>query len=126
VRDTLLVALGGALGSVARWLVARGAHRLLPAAAAHWGTFAVNVTGSFAIGVVATLALQRAQISPAARVFLVTGLLGGYTTFSAFSWETLTLARGGQWPAALAYALGSLAGGVLAAFIGVAIASRAA
>jgi fluoride exporter len=124
VKDALLIALGGAFGSVARWLVSGWAHRLTPTSTFPWGTFAVNASGSFAIGAVLTLALERALVPPATRLFLVTGVLGGYTTFSAFSWESLALLRDGQWPAALGYTLGSLVTGVLAAFAGAALAAR--
>jgi CrcB protein len=124
VRLVLLVALGGALGSVARWLVSGWVQRLAPSSTFPWGTFAVNAAGSFAIGLLMVLALERALISPATRVFLVTGILGGFTTFSAFSWESLALVRDAQWPAALAYMLGSLVVGFAAAFAGAAIATR--
>jgi CrcB protein len=70
------------------------------------------------------LALERALVSPPTRIFLVTGVLGGFTTFSAFSWESLALLRDAQWPAAIAYMLGSLVVGVGAAFAGAAIATR--
>ena len=123
MREVLLVALGGALGSVARWgltgAVQRWTGSLLP-----WGTFAVNALGSLAIGFVAALALERALVSPATRLFIVTGLLGGFTTFSALSYETFALMRDGQWLAAVGYALGSVAVGVTAAVAGYGIALR--
>jgi len=119
------VALGGAAGSMLRWLVAGWVQRLSPSSSFPWGTFAVNATGSFVIGVVLSLALERALVSPALRLLLVTGVLGGYTTFSAFSFETLQLLRDGQWPAAFGYALGSVVLGVTAAFAGWAVAMRA-
>lgn len=123
MRAALFVALGGAVGSVARWAVTgwvqQWTRSTLP-----WGTFVVNATGSFAIGLLVTLALERAVIAPTTRLLLVTGVLGGYTTFSAFSYETLALLRDGQWPAAAGYALGSLVVGVAAAFAGAAIALR--
>ena len=124
MKPVLLVALGGALGSVARWAVAGWVHRLSPTSTFPWGTLTVNIVGSFAIGALLTLALERALVSPNARLFLVTGVLGGFTTFSAFSWESLALARDAQWPAALAYVFGSLAAGLLAAFAGAMLATR--
>ncbi len=124
MKHALLVAAGGAAGSVLRWLVSGWVQHWAPRSGFPWGTFAVNVTGSFAIGLLLTLALERGALSANARLLLVTGVLGGYTTFSAFSWETLQMARGGQWSAALAYVLGSTLLGTLAAFAGLAIAKR--
>jgi CrcB protein len=124
VRSALLVALGGALGSVLRWLVGGWVHDATPTSTFPWGTFAVNAAGSFAIGAVLALALERALVSPAMRLLLVTGVLGGFTTFSAFSYETLQLLRDGQWPAALGYSLGSVALGLAAAFGGWALVTR--
>jgi CrcB protein len=124
VRDALLVATGGALGSLARWLVSGWVQGLSPTSTLPWSTFVVNAVGSFTIGVLLVLALERALVPPQARLFLVTGVLGGFTTFSAFSWESLALLRDAQWAAAAAYTLGSVAVGLLAAFGGAALASR--
>jgi CrcB protein len=123
VRSALLVALGGSIGSVLRWWVS-GAVQHTSGATFPWGTFAVNAAGSFAIGLVGAVALERALVSPAARLFVVAGVLGGFTTFSAFSYETLALLRDGQWAAAAGYALGSVATGVAAAFGGFALGAR--
>jgi CrcB protein len=124
LKDALRVALGGAVGSVLRWLVGGWVHALMPTSTFPWGTFVVNALGSFAIGALLGLALERALVSPATRLLLVTGVLGGFTTFSAFSYETLQLARDGQWPAAAGYSLGSVAVGFAAAFGGWALATR--
>ena len=124
MKPVLLVALGGALGSVARWLLTGWVQSLSPTSTFPWGTFAVNAVGSFAIGALVTLALERALVPPSARLFLVTGVLGGFTTFSAFSYETLQLMRDGQWPAAFGYSVSSLVVGVAAAFVGCAAAAR--
>ncbi len=117
------VALGGALGSLLRWglsgMVQRATGSPFP-----WGTFAVNAIGSLAIGFLAALALERTLISPTMRLFLITGILGGFTTFSAFSYETFGLLRDAQWGAALGYALGSVAVGVTCATLGFALAMR--
>lgn len=86
----VLVLLGGGLGSLARYFTGLWlADRL--GAAFPWGTLAVNVLGSFLIGLVATLADESGSIGPQTRLLLVTGLLGGFTTFSAFSLETWRL-----------------------------------
>ncbi|HEX3462804.1 MAG TPA: fluoride efflux transporter CrcB [Candidatus Elarobacter sp.] len=112
------VALGGALGSVLRFFVGTWfLQRFGPGFP--WGTFAINVTGSFAIGVVLTLAQTRTGLTPGARLFLTTGVLGGYTTFSAFAYEALLLARDANAVQALAYGLGSVAAGAAAALLGI-------
>jgi CrcB protein len=112
----LWVALGGATGAAARFAVAQwtGARwgSTFP-----WGTFAVNLTGSLAIGVVMTLLVARGA-DPTYRLLLVTGFLGGYTTFSAFSFETLALLQARRWDAAALYVGGSVALGLLATALG--------
>ena len=123
MRDLGLVALGGALGSMLRWGLS-GAVQRWTGSAFPWGTFAVNAAGSLAVGLIAALALERALVSPAVRLFSIVGVLGGFTTFSAFSYETLALLRDGQWLAASGYALGSVAVGIVAAMIGYALGMR--
>jgi CrcB protein len=95
------VALGGALGSVARYGCSLAATRWL-GTAFPWGTMFVNVTGSFTIGLLAAVVAAdgRALLGADARAFVIVGLLGGFTTFSSFSLETLELARGGALGAA--------------------------
>jgi CrcB protein len=94
----LLIALGGALGSVARFalsgLVANQFGATFP-----WGTLIVNVTGSFAIGFFATLTGPDGRVFAGSnsRQFFMTGICGGYTTFSSFSLQTLNLANDGEW-----------------------------
>jgi len=123
VRELLLVAGGGAIGSVLRWGLS-GVVQRITRSPFPWGTFAVNAVGSFAIGAIAAWAFERTLVSPAARLFLITGVLGGFTTFSAFSYETLALLRDGQWWSAAGYALGSVLIGVTAAGAGYALAMR--
>lgn len=92
----LLLALFGGLGSVCRFAVALGARDRL----GEWlpyGTLAVNVVGSFAIGIVATTLEGRALAGVDARTLLATGFLGGFTTYSAFNLETIKLAEAGHW-----------------------------
>jgi CrcB protein len=106
LRELLLVASGGAVGSVLRYGLSGAAQRWYDAgpgslASFPAGTLVVNVTGSLLIGLVAGLAESRVLLGPEARLLLATGLLGGYTTFSAFSLETLLLLRTGQTVAAL-------------------------
>ena len=96
-----LVALGGAFGSVLRYLVASVAVAWL-GPAFPWGTLAVNLVGSFLIGLVQSLAMESLVISEEARLFLSTGVMGGLTTYSAFSYETVRLAETGAWASAWA------------------------
>ena len=98
----LLVAAGGAAGSVCRHLVGLAALRLL-GAGFPWGTLAVNVAGSFAMGVFIGLLALRFQGSPELRLLVATGFLGGFTTLSAFSLDTLVLYERGQPGLAAAY-----------------------
>ena len=99
-----LVALGGALGSVLRYLVANAALAWM-GPTFPWGTLAVNLVGSFLIGLVQSLAVESLVISEEARLFLATGVMGGLTTYSAFSYETVRLAETGAWPQAWANVL---------------------
>lgn len=89
MKRLFLVALGGALGSMARYLTASGVNRAL-GQGFPYGTLAVNVIGSFAIGAVAAKVT-----SSDVRLFLMTGIMGGFTTYSAFNEETLTALRAG-------------------------------
>lgn len=117
------MASGGAAGSVLRYLVSGLAQRVFVsgtgvAAAFPAGTLVVNVTGSLLIGLLAGLAESRNLFGPDARLLLVTGLLGGYTTFSAFSLETLLLLRAGQTATAFATVGLQVLLGVAAAWAG--------
>ena len=111
-----LVCVGGALGSGARYVVATWAADAFGPAFPR-GTLIVNVVGSFLIAVVATLATRTAAISPNARLFLATGVMGGFTTYSSFNFETLHFLEEGAIGYALAYValtvLGCIAAGVL-------------
>ena len=110
------VCLGSALGGGARYLLSAGALRLL-GASFPYGTLAVNVIGSFLIGLIMHVALETALVSPTARIFLTTGVMGGLTTYSTFNYETLQLASEGDWYLAVANVaitvLACLAAGVL-------------
>ena len=91
-----LVALGGAIGSVLRFAVGTFAPRIL-GQAFPYGTFIVNVVGCFTIAVIMTIALQTTLIGANLRAFLTTGVMGGFTTYSSFNYETLALANERQW-----------------------------
>ncbi len=116
---TLLAVLAaGALGASARYLVERGGRR-----AGHrfpWGTFVVNLTGSFAAGVVTGAALAQG-FSGEARTIVGTGFLGAYTTFSTYTYEVVRRAEDGAAWTAVVYALGSIAVGVALAAAGLAV-----
>jgi len=104
----LAVALGGAIGSVARYLVGIGSTKLF-GLAFPWGTLIINIAGSFLIGAFAESFALRWDAPQATRVFLTVGICGGFTTFSTFSLDTYVLIeRGELWPAA-AYIIGSVA-----------------
>jgi fluoride exporter len=111
----LAIAFGGALGAVARHYAVLGAARLF-GEAFPWGTLFVNVLGSFLIGLIIELGALKFQVSNELRALLVTGFLGGFTTFSAFSLDTLKLADTGHAPAAAAYVAGSVFLSLLAVF----------
>lgn len=117
-RALAAVAAGGALGSVLRYVVGLAAvERFGPGFP--WGTLAINVVGSFAIGMVAEFAQTRAfGVSPLVRLFAAVGVLGGFTTFSSFSYEMVTLAGERAIGLSLAYGAGSLILGFAAALGG--------
>jgi fluoride exporter len=112
------VATGGAIGSVLRFLIGTWSLQWL-GPGFPWGTFAINVSGSFAIGLVLTLAETRVGLPPYMRLFVATGVLGGYTTFSAFAYETYLLSRDAFSAQSLWYGLGSVVAGVAAVLLGI-------
>lgn len=116
-----MVAAGGAIGAVLRWLGAGWAGRL--AGDGFWGTAFVNVTGSFVMGVLAIVMMDAfpgswGRWAP----FAMTGVLGAYTTFSAFSLDTLFLIERGRHAAAAGYVAGSVAFSILGLFLGLKLA----
>lgn len=112
-----LVFVGGGLGSVLRYAFATAVQRALPDPFPS-GTFLVNLAGCFAIGLVGALGLERAALSPEARTFLMVGILGGFTTFSSFAWETLGLLSVRDVARAALYVGGSVVLGLLGAAAG--------
>ncbi len=113
----LWVALGGAVGSVLRYKmsgwVQGGGGGTFPV-----GTLFVNVSGAFAAGLLATFLLERSSVPAEVRTGLLVGVLGGYTTFSTFSLETLTLAHEGEWLYVVVNVVASVAGALLAVWLG--------
>jgi CrcB protein len=104
MRLYILIALGGAIGTVLRYFIGTHVGGAFP-----WGTLLINVAGSFVIGFVATVAAEGRWIGGTeGRLFFTVGLCGGFTTFSAFSLQTFNLAREGEWIRAGAYVAGSV------------------
>ena len=116
-----LVATGGAIGASLRHLVNLAASRLW-GANFPWGTLAINVFGCFAMGVFIELLARRFDASNEIRLFVATGILGGFTTFSAFSLNFAVLWQRGALMPALIYVLASVVGAILAVFAGLALA----
>ncbi|MGN6111342.1 MAG: fluoride efflux transporter CrcB [Kofleriaceae bacterium] len=113
--NTLWVAFGGAIGSVARYQVGLATARRWPGFP--WGTLAVNVLGSLLLGIVLTLVL-RDRLGETARVALGTGVLGGFTTYSSFNYETFSLVQAGDWGRAVLYVGVTLVGCLIAGGLG--------
>jgi fluoride exporter len=120
IRDILLVGAGSALGGILRLLIGKSIMQFFQYPFP-LGTFIVNITGSFLIGLLYALYGKSGNLSPAALLFLATGVCGGFTTFSAFSYENLLLLRSGNYMMALVYIAGSIVIGLLAVFAGYAI-----
>ncbi|HEY0702405.1 MAG TPA: fluoride efflux transporter CrcB [Candidatus Acidoferrales bacterium] len=117
----LMVALGGALGSVLRFAVGSYAADRI-GTRFPYGTFAVNITGSFLIGLIVTLITERANVNPNWRYLIPIGFIGGYTTFSAFEYETFRSMQDGKFLIASLNVVLSVALGLLAVWLGVAAA----
>ena len=118
VARFLLICLGGAIGTGARYMVAIWAARTA-GAGFPLGTLLVNVTGSFLLGVLMQLSLSTQMISADARLIVGTGILGGFTTYSTFNYETLALIREEAWGIALLNLAATLIGCLLAGALGV-------
>ncbi len=119
-RDIILVATGGAMGAVARYAIGgflgdRGA------AGFPWHTMAVNISGALLIGILMGASVDRSLIGPDWRLFLGTGLLGGYTTFSTLAYETTRLIEQGLLGPAALNMFGTGVAGIIAAIVGMAL-----
>ncbi len=120
MSNLLLVGAGGAIGSMARYLIGLWTlQRFGPGFP--WGTLGVNITGSFLIGLLAELIMRKFGASADMRLFLITGVLGGYTTFSAFSLDAITLFERGDTILAITYIAASVVLSILAVFAGLAL-----
>ena len=120
--NVLLVALGGGLGAASRF----GVSLAIPARADAWpvATFSINVAGSFLIGLLAGWLAVRGDAGEPWRLFLGVGVLGGFTTFSAYSLETMRMIERSDWVGAASYAIGSVTAGLIAVVIGMMLAKR--
>lgn len=120
----LIVGLGGALGSMARYGAGLAAARLFPGAAWPWATLSVNVVGGLLMGLLIGWMAQRGQGSEGLRLFVAVGVLGGFTTFSAFSLETVLMIERRQFGLAATYVGLSVVLACAALFFGLMIARR--
>ena len=113
-KSSLLVVLGGGAGAWLRFALGRWCEAMPGVRSFPWITFGINVAGSFLLGVIAAVFVQR----PSWRLLLGTGFCGGFTTFSTFSFEALELLKAERYAAAVAYATGSVAAGLVGAYLG--------
>ena len=116
-----MVCLGGALGTGARYLLGTWAVRSW-GVRFPFGTLAINVLGSFLLVVISYLGMQGRLISPEARIVLGTGVMGGFTTYSTFNYETLRFFQEGAIGAGVLYMAATVAGGLIAGGLGVLVA----
>jgi len=122
ITKILLVLLGGAFGTGCRYWLSTFVYSVVEKPTFPYANFIINVSGSFIIGILAELFEARVLVSPTIRAALLTGVLGGYTTFSSFSLETFSLLRDGEMWLALVNALGSVLLGLIAVWMGVRLA----
>lgn len=114
LKNFLLVGLGGGLGSVLRYSTSLLVNsKLFP-----WATLAVNILGSLIIGIIFSMSIRQEPLTNNWKLFLATGICGGFTTFSAFSLENMGLLQSGKYGMAIAYICASIVLGIAATFIG--------
>lgn len=123
MQSILLVGIGGFLGSIARYKLGGLVLHMTVQGRFPYGTFTVNVLGCLVVGLLAGVAERYEVFGPDARLFLFTGLLGGFTTFSAFGLETIYLIRRGDLGTAALYAGGSVVLGITAVWLGLKLVS---
>jgi len=121
LQKYLLIAVGGALGSIARyWVGSAIANRM--GTKFPYGTFVINVTACVIIGFSLSFMARRANLNPGWRFLIPIGFIGAYSTFSTYEWETLSTLRSGAFLLAALYAVGSLVLGLAATWCGTALA----
>ena len=119
MKEAFLVFAGGGAGSVLRWLVGKSA-LYSPAASLPWHTFAVNIAGSFLLGILlGFFVLQPSEENHNWRLLFGGGFCGGFTTFSTFAYENVQLLQNNQLPAFFLYTFGCLVAGLLAVAAGI-------
>lgn len=123
MNGILVVATGGAIGSVARYLFGMWTVRTF-GFGFPWGTLGVNLIGAFLIGVIVELSAARLHLAPELRLFLITGIMGGFTTFSSYALEVSAMMQRGNHALAALYGFGSIASGVGAIFLAIFIVRR--
>ena len=121
MQNLLAVCAGGAIGAGARYLVGILALRVF-GPGFPWGTLTVNIAGSLFMGLAAQYMMDRADLPQAARLFIMTGILGGFTTFSAYALDIVALSERNMLGLAMIYAMASVAGSVAALLAGQALA----
>jgi CrcB protein len=120
----ILVLLAGAVGTGFRYGLSSLIYSRIERPTFPYANLIINVSGSFVIGFLAELFDERVLVSPTTRAALLTGLLGGYTTFSSFSYETFSLIRDGEWFRAALNSVGSVLLGLIAVWFGVRLAQN--
>jgi len=118
IKNLLLIALGGAVGSVGRYLVSKCFEGTFP-----WGTFTVNILGSLLIGLLMGM-VAKGTLSPEMKLLLITGFCGGFTTFSTFANESFTMMKAGDVLLTAVYIGASVAIGILAVYVGMKISGQ--
>jgi CrcB protein len=118
LKQILVIVLGGGLGSLSRFGMSFWIQAIIPNSFFPWGILIVNLAGCFAIGFFVGLLFEYYQFGVILRSLIIIGFLGGFTTFSSFSLDTLTLIQSNEYLLAFFYLLISVAGGVLATFLG--------
>lgn len=116
MKQVLLVFIGGGVGSALRYLV--GKFLKMPASGFPWSTFSVNVLGSLIIGILMGVTLKNSALSENQTLLLITGLCGGFTTFSAFAYENQVFLKEGDFTNFFIYTLGSIGVALAAVFLG--------
>jgi fluoride exporter len=131
VRDQLVhmtkylaVLAGGAFGTGLRYFLSTFIYSVIKEPTFPYANLVINVSGSFALGLLTELFAERLLVSPTVRVAVLTGILGGYTTFSSFSYETYSLLRDGEMWRAILNAVGSVLLGLIAVWLGVRLAQQ--
>lgn len=121
--DFLWICLGGAIGTGARYLTSLAVQHTFGGLFPH-STFLINITGSFLISIIMVIGLQTTVIPPTLRIVLTTGLLGGFTTYSSFNYETLQYFQNGELGRGVTYMVGSILSCLIAGIAGLWLARR--